>query len=72
MIKAIYKRRSDGDYDFVAAFETEQLPAAPSNWPDEIVEWMNAENELPLIIENLPLNKLADVWCPHGDQCPNT
>lgn len=64
MIKAIYKRREDGDYDFVAAFETEQLPEMPSNWPEEIVEWLNAESELPLVVENIDLDKLPAVWSP--------
>ena len=64
MIKAIYKRREDGDYDFVAAFETEQLPEPPSNWPEEITEWLNAEGELPLVVENIALRKLPDVWSP--------
>lgn len=64
MTKAIYKRRDDGDYDFVAAFETEQLPEPPSNWPDEIVEWLNSEGETPMIVENIDLNKLPDVYRP--------
>lgn len=64
MIKAIYRRREDGDYDFVAAFETEQMPEPPSNWPEEITEWLNAEGELPLVIENIDLCKLPDVWSP--------
>ena len=62
MIKAIYRRRADGDYDFVAAFETDQLPEPPNNWPEEITEWLNLEGELPLVIENIDLNKLTDVW----------
>lgn len=62
MIRAIYKRREDGDYDFVAAFETEQMPAPPSNWPEEILEWLNAEGELPMMVENIDLSHLPDVW----------
>lgn len=62
MTKAIYKRRQHGSYDFVAAFETEQLPGPPSNWPEEIIEWLNAEGELPLVVENIDLHKLPAVW----------
>ena len=61
MIKAIYKLRSDGDYDFVAAFESEQLPEPPSNWPAEIIEWLKAEGETPLLIQNSSCN-FPDVW----------
>ena len=64
MIKAIYKRREDGDYDFVAAFETDKLPPLPSDWPSEVVEYLNGENELVLIIENIDLDKLPAVWSP--------
>ena len=62
MIKAVYQQRSDGDYDFVAAFETEQLPAPPSDWPQEISEWLTAEGETPLLIQVGAINELPDVW----------
>lgn len=45
MTKAIYIRREDGDYDFVAAFGIDALPAYPSDWVGEIVEWIKEENE---------------------------
>ena len=62
MIKAIYRAREDGDYDFVAAFETEETPQEPSNWPEEIVEWLNSEGEETLVVENIALHNLTDVW----------
>ena len=62
MIKAIYKRREDGDYDFVAAFASEQLPALPSDWPGEVIDWLTSEGELSLVVENVDLCKLPDVW----------
>jgi hypothetical protein len=68
MIRAIYKRREDGDYDFVAAFETDLMPAPPSNWPEEILEYLNAEGELPLVLENVALHHLPDVWTPTPKQ----
>lgn len=64
MIKAIYKRRSDGEYDFVAAFETDRMPEQPSDWPQEIVEWLISEDELALVVENIPLSQLTDVLKP--------
>ncbi len=62
MTRAVYKIREDGDYDFVAAFDTEQLPDAPSDWPQEIADWLNAAGEDALIVEGVELNKLPDVW----------
>ena len=62
MTRAVYKLREDGDYDFVAAFDTEQLPDAPSDWPQEIYDWLNREGEDALIVEGMELNKLPDVW----------
>ena len=62
MIKAIYRRDTAGRYVFVAAFETEQLPSPPSDWPEEIVEYLNAADDLPLVVENIALAKLPAVW----------
>lgn len=62
MIKAIYQRREDGDYDFVAAFNTEAMPAPPSDWATEICEWLTNEGEEVLVIENVDLSKLPEVW----------
>lgn len=67
MIKAVYRARLDGDYDFVAAFETEQChPPFPdgTDWPEEVKEWIEHEGDNCLIIENLPLDQLVDVWSP--------
>lgn len=61
MTKAVYRKREDGDYDFVAAFETEQLPDAPSNWPEEIAEWMRSEGDEVIITDQVPLCHLPDV-----------
>lgn len=62
MIKAIYREREDGDFDFVAAFDTNLTPEPPSNWPDEIAEWLRNEGETVLVVDNCTLHKLPDVW----------
>lgn len=66
MIKAVYRLRGDGDYDFVAAFETEQLPQPPSDWPMEISDWLHAEGETPLLIEEISINLLPDIYESNG------
>ena len=60
---AVYRSRSDGDYDFVAAFDAEQLPQAPSNWPEEIAEWIKSEGDDALLI-HAPDCNWPDVWSP--------
>ena len=60
MTRAIYIQRSDGDFDFVAAFDIDQLPAAPSNWPKEIADWLESEGETVRMLEE-DLSKLPDV-----------
>lgn len=62
MIRAVYKQREDGDYDFVAAFETEQLPELPSDWPAEIIDWLKGEGEVGITIQNIELERLPMVW----------
>lgn len=56
MIRAIYKLREDGDYDFVAAFDSEI--ATQNDWVEQIQEWLENEGEEVLVIENCDLNKL--------------
>ena len=70
MIKAIYRRREDGDYDFVAAFETEQMPELPSNWPEEIAEWLRSEGGSVLILDT-ELHLLSDVLANTKLRQPN-
>lgn len=60
---AVYRSRSDGDYDFVAAFNSDQLPQAPSNWPEEIAEWIKSEGDGALQI-HAPDCNWPDVWSP--------
>ncbi len=62
MIRAIYREREDGHFDFIAAFETDMTPEAPSNWPEEIAEWLRSEGEAVLVVDNCPLHRLPDVW----------
>lgn len=62
MIKAIYREREDGDFDFVAAFDTDLTLEPPSNWPDEIADWLRSEGETVLVIETCSLQKLPDVF----------
>lgn len=61
---ALYRSRDDGDYDFVAAFDCDQLLQAPTNWLEELKEWIEREGDKSLTIENLPLDQLVDVWSP--------
>jgi hypothetical protein len=62
MITAIYRRREDGDYDFVAAFNRDEIPVEPSNWPREVVDWLESENEEVLVVDNVDLDKLPMTW----------
>lgn len=65
MTSAIYIRREDGDYDFVAAFAINKLPDAPaplSQWPDEVAEYFREEGEEVLVVNNCDLQYLPDVW----------
>lgn len=33
-----------------------------ADWVQEIIEWLNNEGEFPLVLENVDLNKLPDVY----------
>jgi hypothetical protein len=59
MNKAIYIQREDGDWDFVAAFSTEQLPdkcGSLQQWPEQVAEYFEKQGESVVIIKaDLPL-----------------
>lgn len=58
MTRAVYKQREDGDWDFVAAFSSEEH--WPDDWPRQIVEWLEREGETATVRE-LDLNEIYDV-----------
>lgn len=58
---AIYIRREDGDFNFVAAFSEDYLPSAPSDWPNEIADWFKSQMEEVMLI-NGDFQKFPDVW----------
>lgn len=60
MIKAIYKARDDGDYDFVAAFETDCMPEGV-DWVEEVKEFLGSDNEEVLIVSDVDLHNLTEV-----------
>lgn len=60
MTKAIYRAREDGDWDFVAAFNEDELPDAPSNWPEEICVWFGSIGESCIVVR-AELEWLTDV-----------
>jgi len=70
MTRAIYIRREDGDFDFVAAFDVNQLPSAPSDWPQEIAEWLALVGEDVKVVD-CDLTKLPDVWTDTNAGTPN-
>lgn len=66
MIRAIYIKREDGDFDFVAAFDTEQiqLDCDSRGWPDEVAGWLENEGETVLMKDFCGADKLTDILVP--------
>ncbi len=58
---AIYLERDDGDFDFVACFDREQLPEPPSNWPVKIQLWYESVGETIKMVELDDLSDLTDI-----------
>jgi hypothetical protein len=55
----IYVARTDGDFDFAAALDTERPES--KNWLDEIREWYQSEGEETVTLTVDSLAKLPDV-----------
>jgi hypothetical protein len=72
MIRAIYRQREDGDFDFVAAFEMEQLEldCDGKGFPDEIKEWAEAAGEQILMKDFGGADKLTDILVPDETKNP--
>ena len=50
-MRAVYKQWSDGRFELVAAFAAGAMPPLPSDWAQEIAEWLNNEGETARITE---------------------
>lgn len=63
MTRALYIKRKDGNYDFVAAFAIDE-----ARWDEDVAETfaenLRQEGEEVLIIHNCALNKLSNVFSP--------
>lgn len=67
MIRAIYIKREDGDFDFVAAFDMEkvEVDCEGKGWPDQIKEWLEGEGEEVLMKDFGGADKLTDIIVPN-------
>ena len=59
MITAIYRRREDGDADFVCAFDSELDETA--QWVSEIKEFLENDGEEVVVTSLLGTSRLIDV-----------
>lgn len=50
-MRAVYKVLPDGKYELVAAFNVNQSPPLPSDWAEEIAEWLAHENQAAVVDE---------------------
>ncbi len=65
MIKAVYKLREDGDYDFVAAFNVDYcIPPFPdgADWAEEVKEYLEFDGESVIVLDNLDIAHLTDIY----------
>ena len=56
-MRVVYKVLPDGKYELVAAFNINQSPPFPSDWAQEIADWLVHEGQAAVVIEQ----KLKDL-----------
>ena len=61
MVNAIYRGRTDGDWDFVAAFDMDFDEEVKEQWLQEIKEWIEGQHDEAKIVSFDGTGEIVDV-----------
>jgi len=73
-IKAVYRQRDDGDYEFVAAFDENEENG--SDWATQVIDYLSSKGEVVLLCDEDSISDFSDIiiaekklWKVRADVC---